>query len=138
MVRVPAQLTPRRKATMYQLKKFVPVLLVRNMDESIEFYVNRLGFRILWRSAGDGGGENSMLEAGSMNLMLSTEAHLGEEPRFSGTLYVDMQGVDALYESLKDRVPIVWPLEVMPYGQKEFGIRDCNGYTLAFAESVEA
>ena len=31
----------------------------------------------------------------------------------------------------------VWPLEAMDYGQTEFGIRDCDGYTLAFAEALE-
>jgi hypothetical protein len=31
----------------------------------------------------------------------------------------------------------VWPLAAMDYGQKEFGIRDGDGYTLAFAEPLE-
>jgi len=25
----------------------------------------------------------------------------------------------------------------MDYGTKEFGVRDCNGYTLAFSEQVD-
>ena len=32
---------------------------------------------------------------------------------------------------------VVWPLEVMDYGQKEFGIRDGDGYMLAFTEALE-
>ena len=35
------------------------------------------------------------------------------------------------------RSEIVWPLETMDYGQTEFGIRECDGYTLAFAEALE-
>jgi hypothetical protein len=35
---------------------------------------------------------------------------------------------------VKDQVEVVWPLEAMSYGTLEFGIHDCNGYTLAFAE----
>ena len=46
-----------------------------------------------------------------------------------------MDNVQEFYDRVRDRVPIVWPLEVMDYGQKEFGLRDGNGYTLAFAEA---
>jgi hypothetical protein len=47
-------------------------------------------------------------------------------------------GVEALFERIQSQVSIVWPLEVMDYGQKEFGIRDCDGYVLAFAEPLES
>jgi uncharacterized glyoxalase superfamily protein PhnB len=63
--------------------------------------------------------------------------HLGGKPGFTGTLYVHMTGVQALFERIKNSVEVVWPLETMDYGQTEFGIRDCDGYTLAFAESLE-
>jgi uncharacterized glyoxalase superfamily protein PhnB len=106
------------------------------MQEAIDYYTGNFGFRLCWRAPNDGGGENCMLESGGLSLMFSTGSHLGDRPQFSGTLYIDMEGVDAFYEQVKDRVSIVWPLEVMEYGQKEFGVRDCNGYTLAFAEAV--
>ena len=32
---------------------------------------------------------------------------------------------------------VVWPLEAMDHGQREFGIRDGDGYTPALAESQE-
>lgn len=48
-----------------------------------------------------------------------------------------MTGVREFFESIKDRVEIVWPLETMEYGQQEFGIRDLDGYMLAFAEAVD-
>jgi uncharacterized glyoxalase superfamily protein PhnB len=120
---------------MSQFKKIVPVLRVSEMQESVDFYTQHFGFQVRWRSPQDGGGENCMLQAGPADLLLSTGSHLGDKPHFTGTLYFDMEGVQDLYERIKDRVPIVWPLEVMDYGQREFGVRDCNGYTLAFAES---
>ena len=69
--------------------------------------------------------------------MLSTGSHLGDKPVFSGTLYFNIDGVEELFERIKDQVEIVWPLELMEYGTREFGIRDCDGYTLAFAEKAE-
>ena len=48
-----------------------------------------------------------------------------------------MSDVEAFFKSVRDKVDIVWPLETMEYGQREFGIRDPDGYTLAFAEADE-
>jgi uncharacterized glyoxalase superfamily protein PhnB len=122
---------------MIRFKRIVPVLRVADMQEAIDYYTRTFGFRLCWRSPQDGGGENCLLELGAINLMFSTGAHLGDKPHFSGTLYLDMDGVEAFYEQVKDKVSLVWPLEVMEYGQKEFGVQDCNGYTLAFAEAVD-
>ena len=78
-----------------------------------------------------------MLRADGISLLLSTGSHLGHQPSFTGTLYFDILGVRDLFDRIKDAVEIVWPLEMMDYGQQEFGIRDLDGYTLAFAESTE-
>jgi catechol 2,3-dioxygenase-like lactoylglutathione lyase family enzyme len=122
---------------MSQFQKIVPVLKVSDMQKAVAFYTGVLGFAVVWRAANDGGGDNCMLQAGDVNLLLSTGVHLGERPQFSGTLYFNMAGVRDFFERVKGHAEIVWPLEVMDYGQAEFGIHDCDGYTLAFAEPVE-
>jgi catechol 2,3-dioxygenase-like lactoylglutathione lyase family enzyme len=118
------------------LKRIVPVLKVADMDRSVDFYSGVLGFTVCWRAADDGGGENCMLQAGEISLLLSTGTHLGGTPQLTGTLYFHMTGVREFFEGIKEKVDIVWPLETMDYGQTEFGIHDCDGYTLAFAEAV--
>src|SRR5262245_32345245 len=94
-----------------------------------------LGFEVCWRAPNDGAGENCMLSAGAVDLMLSTGSQLGERPQFSGTLYFNMAGVREFYERVQGLVEVIWPLEGMDYGQTEFGIRDRDGYTLAFAQA---
>ena len=122
---------------MVELRKIVPVLKVSDLRKSVAFYTDVLGFSIAWRAANDGGGENCMLQAGATALLLSTGPHLGGTPQFTGTLYFHMTGVEEFFERVKNRAEVVWPLEAMDYGQKEFGIRDGDGYTLAFAEALE-
>ncbi len=112
----------------------MPVLRVSNMDKALSFYEGVLGFRLTWRAGNDGGGENCMLESGDVAVMLSTGAHLGDTPKLTGTLYFNTTGVTDLYERVRDRAPVVWPLSKMDYGTLEFGIHDPDGYTLAFAE----
>jgi uncharacterized glyoxalase superfamily protein PhnB len=122
---------------MPEFKKIVPVLRVADMQRAVDFYTGITGFTVRWRAHDDGDAENCMLQAGVIELLLSTGSHLGAKPAFTGTLYFNMIGVDEFYERIKDKVEIVWPLEVMDYGQREFGIRDCDGYVLAFAEAAE-
>jgi catechol 2,3-dioxygenase-like lactoylglutathione lyase family enzyme len=107
------------------------------MQKSVAFYTGVLGFTVAWRAANDGGGENCMLQAGAADLLLSTGSHLGDKPQFTGTLYFHMCGVRDFFEKIRHQAQVVWPLETMDYGQLEFGIRDCDGYVLAFAEALD-
>jgi uncharacterized glyoxalase superfamily protein PhnB len=70
-------------------------------------------------------------------VLLSTGSHLGDKPQFTGTLYFGMSGVRDFFEKVRHEAEVVWPVEAMDYGQTEFGIRDPDGYTLAFAEAVD-
>jgi catechol 2,3-dioxygenase-like lactoylglutathione lyase family enzyme len=115
----------------------MPVLRVLDLAKSIDWYVRHLGFELAWRAPNDGGGENSMLQAGPLRLMLSTGSHLVDPPAFSGTLYFETAGVRDLFTRLQNEVQIVWPLKAMEYGTLEFGIRDLDGYILAFAEQAK-
>jgi uncharacterized glyoxalase superfamily protein PhnB len=123
---------------MATFKKIVPVLRVTDLQRAVDFYTAVLGFTVCWRAANDGGGENCMLAAGATDLLLSTGSHLGDKPQFTGTLYFHMTGVREFFEQVKHEAVVVWPLEEMEYGQTEFGIRDFDGYTLAFAETVDS
>ena len=48
--------------------------------------------------------------------------------------YIRIQGVQAFYESTKDKVEIIQPLRQQPYGCWEFEVKDLNGYVLVFSE----
>jgi uncharacterized glyoxalase superfamily protein PhnB len=120
---------------MPDFRKFVPVLKVKDLDLTIAYYVDVLGFEMIKRCHDEAGaGDYAMMGAGEVHLMLTKGAYLGGEPRFTGTLYIEVKGIDSYYESIKHKAAIVWPLENMEYGQREFGIKDCNGYAIAFAE----
>jgi uncharacterized glyoxalase superfamily protein PhnB len=48
--------------------------------------------------------------------------------------YIRMRGVKEFYESIKDKVKILRPLEKQFYGDWEFEVKDLNGYVLVFSE----
>jgi uncharacterized glyoxalase superfamily protein PhnB len=87
--------------------------------------------------AAEGEGEICFLQAGDTELLLTTGSHLGGPPSFTGTLYFRVAGVDDLFTRVSGRPEVVWPLELQEYGTREFGVRDPDGYLLAFAEPSE-
>ena len=110
------------------------MLKVHDFEGTLRFYEDILGFTSAWRTR-DEGGETALLEWGDSSVMLSTAQHLGAgKPTFTGTLYFEMTGVPELWERLQSKTTVVWPLSKMDSGTMEFGIRDPEGYTLAFSE----
>ena len=51
--------------------------------------------------------------------------------------YIRMRGVKEFYESIRDKVEILRPLQKQPYGDWEFEVKDPNGYVLVFSELIE-
>ncbi len=114
------------------MKELVPLLRVHDLDQTIAFYTRILGFELCWRE-----GDTATLKHCHARLMFSTGENLGPGPTLSGTLYFYPEDVEALWSELRSKVQVEWPLETMGYGTREFGIRDCNGYCLAFAKVLE-
>jgi uncharacterized glyoxalase superfamily protein PhnB len=118
-----------------QLKGPVPTLYVVNMDESIQFYTDVLGFSCANRTDGW-----AALQCGLAEIMLSLpNEHLPfSKPEFTGSFYFQTEDVNSLWEKLRDKVVIVYPLEDFDYGMREFAIRDNNGYILQFGREIAA
>ena len=55
-------------------------------------------------------------------------------PHCTGTIYFFLADVDSYYEQIKSKAIVRWPLENTSYGTREFAVKDCNEYTLAFAQ----
>ena len=49
-------------------------------------------------------------------------------------VYIRTEGIQDLYESVREEATIVQPLRRQPYGAWEFEVKDPNGYVLVFAE----
>jgi len=112
-------------------KRIIPALLTRDMQATLQFYA-ALGFEV----AGD---ENwAEVSRDGVALQFHSTPPLGtpEQPVMSGTLYFYIGDVDALAAEFGRKASFEWGPEVMPYGLKEFGLRDPNGYYLAFAEGA--
>ena len=115
--------------------RLVPALLVDNLPETLAFYRN-LGFEVTAYHPDQQHATWAEVERDGVTFQFHTEPSRGtpQQPVCSGTFYLYPRSVSALAEELRGSVEFAWGPEVMEYGMHEFGVRDPNGYYLAFTE----
>ena len=126
---------------MAQLTSTAPCFPVQDVGGTIRWYEQKLGF------AGDPfpGTEPfvfGILVRDQIEIMLQRiEGYqkpdlYNERPGGVWDAYIRMRGVKEFYESIREKVEILRPLQKQPYGDSEFEVRDPNGYVLVFSELV--
>lgn len=120
-------------------RNLIPSLMVRDVEASVAFYRDLLGFELSGRFHDDEGLQWAEVRCGEIALQLGRGPICGlpEDPVFTGTLYFFPESVAAVEERVAGRVEIAWGPEEMPYGMRELAIRDPDGYLLAFSEPID-
>ena len=84
-------------------------------------------------------GDWALLSYGAGVVMFNAGGRASEAKRREVDLYIDLgQGVDALYQTLKDRVEVVEAHYDAFHGNRELIVRDLNGFRITFAQPVTA
>jgi len=115
------------------IARLVPQLLVRDMAESLAFY-KKLGFEPPPDCPSNATWAEVVRDGVTLHFHTEPPDGTPPQPIMSGTLYMFPASVDALAREFDGVVPFAWGPETMPYGMREFGIQDPNGYYLAFTE----
>lgn len=114
-----------------------PSLFVSDLKAALRFYADVLGFEQTGAYEEDGETFWAEVARGDARIWFFANALDGlPQPTFSGLIYVFVEDVDDLAANLKGRVSIEWGPETQPYGLRELGIKDLNGYYLVFAKDV--
>ena len=127
---------------MPHFKKLTPNLLVANVERSLAFYVDTLGFARGMTVPDASPLVFASVTGGPVEIFFNDAAGaIKEYPGFggkpigaTGTMYIEVEGVDALHDRLKANVPIAMPILTQFYGMREFAITDPDGYVITFAE----
>ncbi len=116
------------------LRETIPMLWVRDLEETVRFYTEILGFEL----GGILPGRWATVRCGDASIMFASpnKNMPFEKAQFTGSIYFFPDKVDEVWENLKDKVVIDYPIENFDYGMREFAIRDCNGYLLQFGQDL--
>ena len=112
-----------------------PKLPMRDKNSTREFYSKRLGFTVVGSADFDG---YLMMERDQIQLHFFEFKELNPAENY-GQVYIRTENIDTFYASLVERgTPIHpnGPLEIKPWGQKEFSVLDPDNNLLTFGESI--
>lgn len=118
-----------------KLDKLTPMLYTTDLKGTVDFYVQTLGFNC--KSLEMEWGWASVI-SDNIEIMFSlpNDQIPFDKPTFTGSFYFKTDQVDELWEKLKGKSNIAYPLEIFDYGMKEFAIHDNNGYLLQFGQEI--
>lgn len=121
---------------MTQFTALRPVFWTENLDETITFYMNVLGFTLMGRNDD---WQWASLRKNDIYIMLSqpNEHENNLSIGFSGSFYFNVNQVDDLWEDLKTKAKVCYEMETFEWGMREFAIYDNNGYILQFGEPAD-
>lgn len=119
-------------------------LMVSDVNKTVDYYVNTLGFN-LTNQVGDKKMVWAQVNSGKIAIMLMEQKALTEDiAEFkdkvvggSVVLFIEVEGIDEFYETMKNKAQIVQEIHTTFYKTKEFAMKDINGYVLSFAQRTK-
>ena len=128
------------------VKRITSVLLVKEIEPLIPFWVDRLGFtKTIEVPEGNKLGF-VIFQEGSVEVMYQTYSSVEKDAPHSMSaearkgptyLYMEVDNLEAVLAAMKD-VKIVMPVRTAFYGMKEFAVQDPGGHFITFAQPVAA
>lgn len=129
-----------------ELAAMAPELFVADVAETVRFYVDCLGFKLL-RADPDNdltsATEFAVIALGQAMLMIAHDSLYANAPESMDArgvavdLRVMVDDVDAIYQRCRDNaITIVHEVDDRYYGLRDFIIRDPNGFRLRFASPL--
>jgi uncharacterized glyoxalase superfamily protein PhnB len=137
-----------KKEKPVKFNKVTPNLIVADMEKSLKFYRDVLGFTVSQTVPPDKGPFIfAWMQHGDAVVFLNQRMppQPGQPDLFAGrqiggtlSLYIAMEGIDEFLKTVEGHgVKLAVPLHKEFYGMKEFAVYDPDGYLLIFAERVE-
>lgn len=122
-----------------------PNLMVKDVNKTLEFYTEILGFNQVATIPETGRFIWGMVKSGEVSFMFQETESIKEEYPQIGmfekggglTFYIHVNNLKELFDRLKNKVTIIKKIHKKPYGAIEFAIEDCNGYILTFSQHLE-
>src|SRR5258708_25341582 len=121
--------------------KITPVLIVDEIETSLTFWVDRMGFtKVMDMPEGDKIGFAILVRDGAELMMQTLASVRKDEPKFApdavqtkgSTLYIEVDDFADVKKRLEG-YPILMPERVTFYGMREIGVSEPGGHSVIFA-----
>ena len=116
---------------MVRLSRIAPELPVSNLEEALEYYEQRLGFRVAMKMAG---GDYAIVERDEIAIHLFQDDARSCSPV---AIHIFTEDLEALHKELKNRgARVSQGIECKPWGNRDFRVKDDSGNRIKFTEPL--
>lgn len=136
-----------KKENRVSFNKVTPNLIVADMDKSLNFYRDVLGFTVSQTVPDHAPFIFAWMKRGEADIFLNQQQkpQPGQPDLFAGrqiggtlSMYITLTGIDDLLKQVEQHgIRPAIPLHKEFYGMKEFAVLDPDGYVIIFAEQAE-
>jgi uncharacterized glyoxalase superfamily protein PhnB len=135
---------PSEEIKSMNIKRITAILLVKEIEPVVPFWVERLGFAKTIEVPDGNKIGFVAFQKGAAEVMYQTfESVEKDAPKEMAAaarkgptyLYMEVDNLDAVLAAMKD-VKIAMPVRTAFYGMKEFGVQDPGGHFITFAQPV--
>jgi len=119
-----------------KFERLTPMLWTNDLSGTIDFYSSMLNFELDEYNVDWGW---CHMHRNDVNIMFAVpNAHTGfERPLATASFYVYIDEVDELWDLLKDKATVFYPIANFAHNMREFAIKDNNGYILQFGRELQ-
>lgn len=120
------------KSNHATLKRAIPLLASLDIDRTLTFYAEKLGFEMEVFHVDDAAGVER--DGVQIHFWKCDDRHIAENT----SCRIEVEGIDTLYEELLLRgvVHPNGPLADQPWGFREFAVLDCDGNLITFVQEL--
>jgi catechol 2,3-dioxygenase-like lactoylglutathione lyase family enzyme len=116
-----------------RVTRVFPVFAVRDLDEALRFYREKLGFTVAWTWGEPATRAGVALDDVEIQLESSGFA----DPSGTSVVYCHMRGVDAYHADCRARgAPVERAPADRPWGMRDFRVVDPSGNRIGFGEPL--
>lgn len=120
---------PFMNPTFHSITPMIPTC--GSLAEALSFYADHMGFSILWQGEGMAGIERDGV---SLNLVENDNQNWADNASFS----IGVSDLESLYDEYREIPARVGPLELKPWGRREFHMIAPSGVCFQFYQRAAA
>jgi uncharacterized glyoxalase superfamily protein PhnB len=125
--------------------KLTPNLVVADVERSLAFYADLLGFTRALHVPDEPPYVFASVTGGAVEIFFNqADTVVKDHPEWAGktapsaanSMFIEVQGVDELYARVRSKTKVVMEIVTQWYGMREFAIEDPDGHIVMFAERL--
>jgi uncharacterized glyoxalase superfamily protein PhnB len=120
-----------------RFERLTPMIWTNELKGTVDFYSQVLGFEIDEYREDWNWAHLHRDQAAIMIVRRQVDDYYDGQPKYTGSFYHYVDEIDELWNEVKEKARIAYPIANLPHYMREFAVLDNNGYLLQFGRDLK-